>query len=493
MKIDKPTINSKINQLKQHITPKNIFMAVLNIGSTFAAGLLTYAGAIAVGFNLPFALLAFALTAVVCIQVNFKMISKALASLENFINDLRLNSNLSNKYQNLTQLLAIAISILAAISFSACTLFAAVSLFSPISAGILGIVTGVAYFFIAYQTIIKSFKFYSPKNLIEKTNEFLKNLGSKSLQTKALIFSALLAFVVPICLYSVYLTIPAWLVETQLGLGLLMPAKIAAVTGIITAIFQIASNLLFLTINPLKAVFRLSNFELPTGSTLINKVRTNKSRLFNPIHWLIIAIDKTLTPLGFIAHCISHAFLAGSRDIIATVVNTLSDSFADASFTVIRNKHNHSHEPFEFIMLSIKTILTLPLQLLAVPTSFLIKLFTRNTDEKLKNKSNKELLTQSLKENFYFVDDYIACKECSHKHDAHEENSKPQNDSINSRIVRHRAVPDLELPITLSRSSVTSPLTPIRQASSTQSQGMSIQLSNLFDEEAGLASSISPR
>lgn len=447
--------------------PYNLSINLLALFSTIAIGLLSYAGAIAIGFSFSLAITAFLLTAIVSLQVNLAMIKKAVINLEKF---------LTSQEDLLKNILFIIIAILSTISISATTLLSAVELFSFASALIITTISGIACFFISFQTLEQAMIFIEKFN--DKITKFNNELEERAPITRAIIILICLLLVLSASYYIVA-TATTWWVETQLGLLLVIPLGAATAINILTSPFAFITHALFSIINPLSALFKFSrvNFEF----NFLDTIKNNYGLVFNPFYLINTCLAYTTSFLLFLAHSACHALMA-SRHSLVTISGTIVDFFADANFTIAREqqdgenakttakKHNHhhdddsddddehSHEPFDFIVMLTQILVTLPLQVLAIPTTVLINLFAEP------HKPISQIINESFKENFYFVAEYIENKlEHSHNHshcnDQHNHNhdSDPNFDSSSDSVTDNSLLRQNRAPIT-----------PMRDAKQTQ-------------------------
>lgn len=418
----KNNLNKAYSFVQQYANPLDLFIYLLTLGSTLATGLLSYAGAIALGFSFPAAIITLFLTAIVCLQVNYEMIANAITKLKNFLNNKLINS------------VFVFVSLLAAISFSISTFYAAIGLFSlGISLGIMAVSTA-AFFFITYEILDKTKVLLQDLKLLYK--EFNNTLEKRHFLFRFLINATSLIIALS-CAVMIVTSLPTWWLETQLGLMLIVSLKLANFIRLLTAPFAIISYSLYSVVNSFEAIFKFRNFNIT--SNFIKDLKQDAALLFNVPYIAARFIASTTAFTLFLAHSVCHA-LMGGRNPLAAASATIVDFFADANFTIAPNskssvhEHNHSHEPFDGIVMVSQLALTLPLQILAVPFNIILSKLN-NTDLSL-----KQCVIKSFKQSFYFVKDYIDSKKhehsCghhhnhdheSHSHDNHNQNQQPKD------------------------------------------------------------------
>lgn len=406
-----------IDLANYRIDSNTLLRYFLIAGATFAGGLLSYAGVVALGFSPTVAFSAFVLNSIVSIQMNKKFITngidKRIIPLFN-----KLSGTINTDINLKTSLFYILISLLATVSFSATTLYAALELFSPLIAIGISLISGLAYFPYCVEVLNKFLKFYTKDNINSKIQKFYDDLGDKSLNHKRAILLALLSLVVPICIGAIVLTMPSWLYETFAGLSKLLPAilpmQLTLVIVGITASCQIISNSLLIATSPLKAVFKLGDFE---PKNALSHIPSSPGVNYNPAMWLVIASAETTAVTLFLSHCLGHAFMSGSRNYAATGVTTAADAYTDGSVIFIRSSKPHSHEPFDSIILGAKLIVTLIPQLIAIPIHMLISRRIDRLSNTNQNRILSDYLELAIKDCYYFVYDYLAKKQESKQHD----------------------------------------------------------------------------
>lgn len=398
--------------LKPHLTISSLFIYLLTIGATVAISALSYAGAIALSFSYGTALSVFALTAIVCLQVNLEMIRDAISKLKKFT---------SNGHPILNSIMLV-MSILAAISFSFSTLNAAVGLFSLTASILISITSSLAFLFISYELMQKTFDYI--KNYKNYAFKFYNNLKIKHWSIKYL---ALLASVslLSITGFLMVATAPTWWLETQLGAILLLSARSAIVIKFITAPFAIISNSLFAAINSMEAIMKFSDFGM--RPSLNKNIKDNPKIQYSPVlkyqpifllNKLLINSNKLLINITeftlFITHSLAHALMAG-RTSFTTLAGTVVDFCADANFTIAKNC-NHGHEPFDFFVMLTKVAVSLPLLPFEIATSMIVN--------KIISPQNSwyNCAVKSFKGSFNFVSNYIESKKHDHNHDHGDEN-----------------------------------------------------------------------
>lgn len=411
----KKNLNKAFNFLNQFTNPLELFIYLLTLGSTLATGLLSYAGAIALGFSFPTAIVTLILTAIVCLQVNYEMIANAVLKLRNFSKNKLIN------------LLFILISLLAAISFSASTFYAAISLFSiSVSLGIMAVSTA-AFIFITYEIIDKTKVLLGDLKLLYK--EFNDNLKKRHFLFRAFINATSLGIAIS-CIVMIITSLPTWWLETQLGLLLIISLKSANFIRLLTAPFAVISYSLYSIVNSFEAIFKFSEFNIT--STFIKDLKQDAGLLFNLPYISVRLIASTTVLTLLITHSACHA-LMGGRNPLAAISATVVDFFADSNFTKAPNdnsilnkyKHHHSHEPFDGIVMLSQLVLTLPLQILAVPFNIILSKLHYS------DLSLKQCVIKSFEQSFYFVKDYVDSKKqghsCGHHHDHEHEHEHEHN------------------------------------------------------------------
>ncbi len=392
-------------EVKPHLTMASLFVNLLTISSTIAISALSYAGAIALGFNFAAGLGVFFLTAVVCLQVNLEMIENALSKLKSFFSS-------DNKILNSIMLL---MSLLAAISFSFSTLNAAFGLFSITASVIISVSSSLAFFFISYELMQKAYDYL--KHYEEHALKFYNNLKTKKWYIKLLAPLACIALLT-MTGYLMVATANTWWLETQLGALLLLTARSATVIKIITAPFAIISNSLFAAINSVEAVLKLSDFGITSifskNRSSYNDISKQKYKPIFHFHNALVYLNDILINITeftlFTAHAVAHALMAG-RTSLTTIAGTIIDFSADANFTIAK-EGKHSHEPYEFLVMLTKVIVTLPLQLFLIPTGTITKKIINPKSEW------SSCAKEAIQNSFYFVSEYIASKKqpssCNH-------------------------------------------------------------------------------
>lgn len=419
-KSKKPKTNWIASKLRNFFGPRSLSINLLALFSTLATGLLSFAGAIALGFSFPLAIAAFALTALVSLQVNIEMIENAINKLLKFFN---------NHKKPIKNTLYILAAVLSALSFSATTLLSAVALFPFSTAIVIAAVSAVAWFFVSYQILRDAHKLFA--KFKEKLTNFYNGLKERHFLIRALIILVAITLVLAAAYYIVA-TATTWWLETKLGLLLLMPIGVATAITLATAPLNFLTHALFTITNPLLALFKFSRNKFESG--FLQHIKNKPELKLNPFYLLNTAIAAATSFLLFLAHSACHALMA-SRTSVVTISGTYLDFFADANFTIARDnsgkteqtdaaqekkhthdhsEHDHGHEPFDFIVMLTQTIVTLPIQLLSYPLTVIISFF------KYPNKSLGEVFAHSYKECFYFIDNYIKSKQEHHHHHHHE-------------------------------------------------------------------------
>lgn len=398
---------------------------LLTSGATASVGILSYIGALAVGFPFGFAIFAGFITAGIESQVFLSNIQGAFKNLE---------SDIENKKYKKIFIFAI-ISLLFAISFGASTFNSAVALvpFIPfVVAAIIGSVSTVAWGAIMYYTLNKTSQlFYNKDNkTLSKLRNILlftkQNNNNKSWLYKinTLLTSLFTYCFIALSGYLLIATAPMWLGETKSGLELIMAADAANVLRYITAPFAIVLNNVFLFSNAVQTIIVYS--KLLRNSDPIKSIKKTYKDIksspaglkYNPAFWLIKIISVTMFISLNIAHSVCQALIAG-RTSLATLAGAFSDFLCDLHFTGGHDKdsgchqhshqhsHNHNHSNYDHhshflidtLVVASQVVATLPLQALAVPINYYI---SENISE------NNKTLSQCTKESFSFIDDYMS-------------------------------------------------------------------------------------
>jgi hypothetical protein len=408
--------NKKLVRYLSPLKPYNLIQNLLALFATIAIGLLSYAGAIAIGFSFSLAITAFLLTVLVSLQVNLEMISEAISKLTNFF---------KNGQDKLKNILFIIASLLSTISIGATTLLSAVGLFPFSSALLIAGISGLACFFVSFEILCQASELFT--TFQEKFAKFNEKLEKRHPLLRAFIRLISILLILS-ALYYIIATAATWWTETQLGLLLIIPIRVLVTAiNVSTSPFAFITHALFSIINPILALFKFSSIN--TKFNFWNSIKDKPGLVFNPFYLINTALAYTTSFLLFLAHSACHALMAG-RTSLVTIAGTIVDFFADANFTIAREHKEeseegttthdhgeHGHEPFDFIVVFTQTIVTLPLQLPAIALTILISLFQSE-------KTISEAVKESLKENFYFIDQYIASKS-EHAHHAHQDD-KPK-------------------------------------------------------------------
>lgn len=389
-----------------------ILTIALTLGATFSVGILSYAGALAIGSGLFFAYFAGLITAVIEYTVYANNIQSAFNKLKKDIKD-----------KNYKKLLSFAmISILFAISLGATTLNSAVGLFTFTPALLIAMIATVSWAFIMYITLCKIQQLFDTTN---KEHKFLKSFKKilsfqksrkthKSLYykiTSALISMVTYAFIAS-SLYLIYVTQSTWIIETKSGLDILM-ANYPNITNILrycTAPFAIACMNLFLFSNAMKTIINYGKSIAKKNwqeelEQLKTSAKDNPGISKNPFYWLIKIISAS-TALGLnVTHSICQALIAG-RSTPGTATGAVSDCLCDQHFIAGNgpggcHTHTHSHDDsdthdhlvMDFITLVVQTGLTLIFQPFAIAWNYYAS----------KNAGKTKPLTECAKESFYFV------------------------------------------------------------------------------------------
>lgn len=280
-------------------------------------------------------------------------------------------------------------------------------LFTLVPSILISAVSSLAFFFMTYELMQKTYKDYII-NFKTKALSFYNNLQSKHWFIKLVTASASIGIVL-ISAYLMAATTPTWWLETQLGALLLFSMRKAAIIKFLSAPFAIISNGLYAVINSLEAIEKFSDFGIKFN--FWQKIKDNIGLKYNPFYLVNSLLVNTTGFLLFTAHAVAHALMAG-RTSFSTIAGTIIDFFADANFTVA-TRHSCSHEPFDFIVMLTKVGVSLPLQLLAVPTNILLTKFSSN------DLSWSNCIKKSFKECFEFVIEYTDSKKhscCHHNH-----------------------------------------------------------------------------
>ena len=332
-------------QLPQSEPPINVKLLtrILTAGATLSVGILSYAGAIASGFMMPFAVFAFFITAVVEIQVFNNNIEGAAAKLLNFFSEFSL--------KNVAYLL---VSVLAAIGFGFNTLNAAVALLPAslfVIAAQIAIVSGLAFAFIVYNTL-------TSESLNTFKDAYNKN---KKLAITLSIMTALLA----------YLTGLDWSKECYEGLSIMFSTHTASLLNIPTAIASIVGFNLFLFKNAFEA---LASDEAQKAFNF-GKKYTDFKELFDkkPFdrtsfpYYMMMGLAWSTAMLLQALHSGCQALIAG-RTSCSAFLGTVLDMFCDAN----ANSVGCDHHIFDQIVDASKYSALRILQVLIVPIDSVI-------------------------------------------------------------------------------------------------------------------------
>ncbi len=350
-----------------------ITAGALALAATLSVGILSAAGAIAIGGALPFAIpvipfaiFAFIITAAVEAQVFFNNIKQAI-------------QRLTDESINIALLL---ISIMAAIGFAAYTLTSAAALlpaFLFTAALAIASISAVSFGLIVYNTLCSETLSWANLKKCFKDHPFL---GSMLLiATVALIG----------------LTASGWWLESLEGFQLLTSLRLATVLNAITTPFTMLGFNLFLFINSFETVMTIKESDIDEKtSDYLTELKANPPGLkYNPFFYGAELVDIITSGILQVAHSACQALIAGRAGIsnyfafASIAIGTSLDLLCDAN----ANSCSGDHFIFDCIVFGTKIVFTAPFQLFAVPTNYIIS----------NSGGNQKSLSECLKENFKFV------------------------------------------------------------------------------------------
>ncbi len=374
----------------------------LSLGATLSVGLLSYTGAITVGFSVPFAVFAFIITAAIEAQVFHTNI---IESFNSIVNKLQKIKNKPAKIAKLTALLIF--SVLAALGLGITTFSSALAMLPFSISVVLGIISALSFTLIIYKSISGMVNKLIPK--------LLSNLQKHKLSWSNFASLAVLS----LGLFVTITTANTWWEDITTSLPLLMPATFARMMGFIIAPICIAGFNIFLLGNAVEATEKFSRFKIGKAAANFTKeFKDNPSLIFNPAYY-IVKVVSTITAFALsLAHSACQALIAG-RTSLATLAGTILDFLCDANYGLADDGHHghknhnhdhagqdehqdksdgksqcsHNHEIFDNIVKTTQIVLTLPVQLFAIPLHY----FISNALGK------RRTWTQCFKESFNFI------------------------------------------------------------------------------------------
>ncbi|MBP9722696.1 MAG: hypothetical protein KBD64_06020 [Gammaproteobacteria bacterium] len=323
-------IRQRINiflDILESMSLRDYFSSLLAVGATLSVGVLSYAGAIALGFSVPFAIFAFIITAAIEAQVFYNNIKQGLKNLIDMI-----------KHKKITSILFIALfSVLFALSFGATTLSSAAALLPFGISVVIAAVSALAFFLIIYTTLVK---------LSEVRNNFFSK--KRSIITKIFTIAVIL-----LTAFITWATANTWWLETQEGFQLLFAATPATILKVISAPFCIIGMGLFVLANSIKSIIEICSTNISELKQNIKKNITkelikNPRLKYNPAYYLTKIVFALTAIILSIAHSVCQALIAG-RTNISTIGGTALDFLVDGGyglfemFTHKHKHHNHKH------------------------------------------------------------------------------------------------------------------------------------------------------
>lgn len=346
----------------------------LSLGATLSVGLLSYTGAIAVGFSVPFAVFAFIITAAIEAQVFHTNIIESFSSIVNKLPKIK------NKPAKIAKFTALFIfSVLAALGLGITTFSSALAMLPFSISAVLGIISALSFTLIIYKSISDTVNKLLPKLLshLQKHKLSWSNVASLA--------------VLSLGLFVTVTTASTWWEDITTSLPLLMPATFARIMSFIIAPMCIAGFNIFLLGNAIEATEKFSTFKPGKAAANFTKeFKDNPGLIFNPAYY-IVKVISTITAFALsLAHSACQALIAG-RTSLATLAGTILDFLCDANYGLADDGHHdhatkdghkdkshnksqcsHNHEIFDNIVKAAQIIFTLPVQLFAIPLHYFI-------------------------------------------------------------------------------------------------------------------------
>jgi len=192
---------------------------------------------------------------------------------------------------------------------------------------------------------------------------------------------------------------------------------------------------LFLFTNALESVMAATKFNVFDNihSYFKSIKQLPAGQKYNPFYYGVEIINKLTAGILQIAHSGCQALIAGRGGISnffalgAIVIGTLLDFLCDANANSVEkadeHDHAHDHAIFDSIVVGSKFVLSLPLQILAIPTDYLISLANS-----VFNDAPRKTFIQCLKQNYSFVIEFF--KEFHH----HDYNANPSTSTSPSAV-----------------------------------------------------------